>query len=33
MAEIGFFDDEPLDLSYPETHKLFFEVVKKKKGL
>ena len=33
MAEIGFFDDEPLDLSYPEAHKLFFEVVKKKKCL
>lgn len=33
MAEIGFFDDEPLNLSYPEAHKLFLEVVKKKKGL
>ena len=33
MAEIGFFDNEPQLLSYPEAHKLFFEVIKSKKKL
>ena len=33
MAEISFFDDDSLGLSYPEAHKLFFEVFKNQKGL
>ena len=28
MDEIGFFDDEPDNLTYEETHHLFFETVK-----
>ncbi|MBR1984625.1 MAG: NUDIX domain-containing protein [Clostridia bacterium] len=28
MKEIGFFDDIPNNLTYPETHTLFFETVK-----
>ncbi len=28
MSEIGLFDDLPNNLTYPETHKLFFETVK-----
>ena len=30
MSEIGVFDDIPRDLTYPDTHKLFFETVKNK---
>ena len=33
MEEIGFFDDEPDNLTYKDTYHLFLETVKKKKNL
>ena len=33
IKEIGFFDDEPENLTYPDTHKLMFKKVKESKGL
>ncbi len=30
MKEVGFFDDLPENLTYPDSHKLFFETVKNK---
>lgn len=33
MEEIGLFDSEPNELTYPETHHLFFEIVKEKKKI
>lgn len=32
MEEIGFFENEPDNLTYPETHHLFLETVKREKG-
>ena len=32
MSEIGFFDDIPDNLTYPDTFQLFFRTVKEKKG-
>ena len=33
MEEIGLFDDEPDNLTYPDTYHLFFETVKNKKNI
>lgn len=33
MDEVGFFEEEPTSLSYPESHRIFFKVVKEKLGL
>lgn len=33
MEEIGLFDDEPDNLTYPDTYHLFFKTVKEKKNL
>lgn len=33
MEEIGFFDEEPENLTYQETHHLFLETVKEKKKI
>ena len=33
MEEIGLFEEEPENLTYPETHHLFLEIVKERKKL
>lgn len=33
MEEIGLFEDEPDNLTYPDTYRLFFKTVKEKKEL
>ena len=33
IKEIGFFDEEPENLTYPDTHKLLLKKVKEIKGL
>ena len=33
IKEIGFFDEEPENLTYPDTHKMLFKKVKEVKGL